>query len=149
MSEPTDAFDAANVPQPVTHPTEQSQDGVQPSIWRVKLISFCLLIGWGIMVARLIHLQGAQRQLLNTKVNRQSTFTEKVPARPGEVLDRNGHVLAMTITRESLYAVPAEISDAGNFVWEVSQILDINADELYDRIAKHPDRQSGSTHSPT
>ncbi|APZ92007.1 peptidoglycan D,D-transpeptidase FtsI family protein [Fuerstiella marisgermanici] len=141
MSEPTGDLNEADAPQPVSHPTEQAQDGVQPSIWRVKLISFCLLIGWGIMVGRLVHLQGAQRQLLNTKVNRQSTFTEKVPARPGEVLDRNGHVLAMTITRESLYAVPAEITDAGNFVWEVSQILDINADELYDRIAKHPDRQ--------
>lgn len=93
------------------------------------------------MAARLIHLQGSQREMLNTRVDRQSIFTETVPARPGEILDRNGHVLAMTVTRESLYAVPREIEDTASFVWLVSRVLDINADELFERISSSPDRQ--------
>ncbi len=32
-------------------------------------------------------------------------------ARPGEILDRNGYVLAMTVTRDSLYAIPDAIDD--------------------------------------
>ncbi|MEQ9409618.1 MAG: penicillin-binding protein 2 [Fuerstiella sp.] len=112
-----------------------------PFLWRSKLISACMLLGWALIVVRLIHLQGAQRQLLNTRVSRQSTFQEKVPARPGEILDRNGHVLALTVTRESLYAVPAEIKEADSFVWSICTVLDINADELYDRITAAPDRQ--------
>lgn len=112
-----------------------------PPLWRSKLLSVCMLLGWIIIVARLIHLQGAQSQLLNTKVTRQSSFTESVPARPGEVLDRNGHVLAMTVTRESLYAVPSEIQDVAAFVWQISRVLDINADELYERLTKYHERQ--------
>ena len=100
-----------------------------------------MLLGWAIMIARLIHLQGAQRQLLNTRVTRQSSFTEIVPARPGEILDRNGHVLAMTVTRESLYVVPAEIEDPATFVWQLCSVLNVNADELYERLVKHQKRQ--------
>lgn len=112
-----------------------------PGLWRSKLLSACMLLGWILMVVRLIHLQGAQSQLLNTKVTRQSSFTQSVPARPGEVLDRNGHVLAMTVTRESLYAVPCEIQDVAGFVWQISRVLNINADELYQRLTKHHKRQ--------
>ena len=112
-----------------------------PGLWRSKLISLLMLIGWALMVARLIHLQGAQRELLNSKVTQQSSYTETIPARPGEILDRNGHVLAMTVTRESLYAVPAEIQDAGEFVWQLSRVIDINSDQLFQRITENPDRQ--------
>jgi len=112
-----------------------------PFLWRSKIVSLCMLLGWSVMIGRLIHLQGAQRQLLNTRVTRQSSFTESVPARPGEILDRNGHVLAMTVTRESLYAVPREIEDTTAFVWRVASILDVNPDELHGRLSKDPDRQ--------
>ena len=94
-----------------------------------------MLVGWGIMIVRLIHLQGAQRQLLNSRVTRQSSFTQTVPARPGEILDRNGHVLAMTVTRESLYAVPSEIVDPAAFVWQIARVLDVNADEFWFRFS--------------
>lgn len=112
-----------------------------PYLWRSNLVSAVMLLGWCVIIVRLIQLQGAQRELLNTRVVRQSSFAEPIPARPGEILDRNGHVLAMTVTRESLYAVPCEIEDIGQFVWQVSSVLDINADQLYRRISEHPDRQ--------
>ena len=76
-----------------------------PFLWRSKLVSLFMLIGWSVMIARLIHLQAGQRQTLNNRVTRQSSFSETLPARPGEILDRNGHVLAMTVTRDSLYIV--------------------------------------------
>jgi cell division protein FtsI (penicillin-binding protein 3) len=104
-------------------------------------MSAFVLLGWTIMIGRLIHLQGSQRQSLNTRVTRQSSFTEVVPARPGEILDRNGHVLAMTVTRESLYLVPAEIEDPTNVVWQICSVLNVNADELYERLTKNPERQ--------
>ncbi|MEZ6132175.1 MAG: penicillin-binding protein 2 [Planctomycetaceae bacterium] len=112
-----------------------------PFLWRSKVVSLCMLLGWSILIARLIHVQGAQRQLLNTRVTRQSSVTETVPARPGEILDRNGHVLAMTVTRESLYAVPREIDDPAAFVWQVAQVVNINADELYQRLTEHSERR--------
>nr|AKB95203.1 peptidoglycan synthetase [uncultured bacterium] len=127
MSELTDNNDSETAPR-------------LPFLWRSKFVSLMMLLGWGLLTARLIHLQGAQRQLLNTKVSRQSSFSETVPARPGEILDRNGHVLAMTVTRESLYAVPSAIEDPAAFVWQISEVLDLNADELYQRLVDSPER---------
>ena len=103
--------------------------------WRFGLVSVLVFMGWAVLVTRLIQLQGAQRQLMNDRVTRQSIFGEVIPARPGEILDRNGQVLAMTISCDSLFAVPEEIEDPWDFAWRVGPILNLNADELYHRIA--------------
>ena len=109
--------------------------------WRFSLISVFIVLGWAALVTRLIQLQGAQRQLMNDRVTRQSIFSEVIPARPGEILDRNGQVLAMTIPCDSLFAVPEEIEDPWNFAWQVGPILDLNTDELYHRIADNADKR--------
>jgi cell division protein FtsI/penicillin-binding protein 2 len=109
--------------------------------WRFSLISGCVFLGWIILLARLVQLQGAQRQLMNDRVARQSIFSEVIPARPGEILDRNGHVLAMTITCDSLYVVPDEITDPWDFAWKAGSVLNINTDELYRRLVDNKDKQ--------
>jgi cell division protein FtsI/penicillin-binding protein 2 len=105
------------------------------------MVGVCVFAGFAVLVARLIHLQAVQHQLAHTSVQRQSDFTEVVPARPGEILDRNGHVLAMTVTRDSLYAVPSEITDAWSFAWSIASVLDVDADQLYRRLTENKDRQ--------
>ncbi len=109
--------------------------------WRFSLISGVVFLGWCVLLGRLIQLQGAQRQLMNDRVVRQSLFTEVIPARPGEILDRNGHVLAMTITCDSLYAVPDQIEDPWDFAWRVGSILNLNTDELYQRLVTNRNKQ--------
>lgn len=109
--------------------------------WRFGLISGLVFLGWVVLLARLIQLQGAQRQLMNDRVVRQSIFSEVIPARPGEILDRNGHVLAMTVTCDSLYAVPDEIEEPWDFAWKVGSILNLNTDELYQRLVDNKDKQ--------
>ncbi|MCA9057814.1 MAG: penicillin-binding protein 2, partial [Planctomycetaceae bacterium] len=96
--------------------------------------SVFIVLGWIVLAGRLIQVQGTQRDALSASVTRQSTFQEPIPARPGEILDRHGHVLAMTIARESLYAVPSQIEDPWQFSWKVSQTLGLNADSIYERI---------------
>ena len=109
--------------------------------WRFSLISVFIVLGWAVLVTRLIQLQGAQRQLMNDRVTRQSIFSELIPARPGEILDRNGQVLAMTIPCDSFFAVPEEIEDPWDFAWQVGPILNLNTDELYHRIADNGDKR--------
>lgn len=111
------------------------------TVWRSRLLTACVSCGWLILLVRLIQIQGAQHTLMNDRVARQSTFSESIPARPGEILDRNGHVLAMTVTRDSLYAVPQEITDPWEFAWRVSSVLNINADQLYQKLLRFRDKQ--------
>jgi cell division protein FtsI (penicillin-binding protein 3) len=45
-------------------------------------------------------------------LKQQSEFLES-PAKRGEILDRNGHVLAYSVDADSIYGVPSELLDAG------------------------------------
>jgi len=112
-----------------------------PHVWRFGLVSVGVFAGWAVLIARLIQLQSTQQQLMNDRVTRQSIFSEVIPARPGEILDRNGQVLAMTIPCDSLYAVPDEIEDAWDFAWKIGPVLNLNSDELYQRIVANTDKR--------
>ena len=134
-----DMNDATSSDSSETHGSVTSRADLKS--WRFSLISGIVFLGWVILLARLVQLQGAQRQLMNDRVARQSIFSEVIPARPGEILDRNGHVLAMTITCDSLYAVPDEITEPWNFAWRAGSILNVNTDELYRRLIDNKDKQ--------
>jgi cell division protein FtsI/penicillin-binding protein 2 len=114
--------------------------GSGPS-WRSGLAAIAILCGWLLLMARLIQLQGTQRHEMSLRVQRQSVFRESIPARPGDILDRHGTVLATTQEVDSLYAVPVEIEDPLSWAWRVAGVLNLNADELYRRLLEHRERQ--------
>ncbi len=101
---------------------------------RVTFLTALMLLGWTILAGRLIHLQAHQRRILHSHADRQSTYTEVLRARPGEILDRNGHVLAMSVTRNSVYAVPSRIDDAREFAWKAASVTGVDAAELLHRL---------------
>ncbi|MCA9038154.1 MAG: penicillin-binding protein 2 [Planctomycetaceae bacterium] len=109
--------------------------------WRIRFPGAIILLGWLLLIGRLIQIQGAQRELMNNRVQRQSHFSEVIAARPGEILDRHGHVLAMTITRDSLFAIPDAIDDPWEFAWKTSSVLNIDADQVYRKILEHSDKR--------
>ena len=90
-----------------------------PARWRKtvrrRVIVAAVLFGlWTIGVqARLVYLQVAQHDELLARADRQQHRTIAAPAQRGEILDRQGHVLAYSVDAETAYAVPAEISDPG------------------------------------
>jgi len=115
-------------------------DSRLPGKWRVSGITLLIVLGWLAMIGRLIHVQGTQHASMYSRVDRQSTFTETLRARPGEIVDRNGHVLAMTVTRNSIFAVPSKIEDARQFAWQAAAVAGVDADQLLDRIRHSSDK---------
>jgi len=95
---------------------------------------------WLVLIGRLIHVQGTQHDFMHGKVDRQSTFTETLTARPGAIVDRNGHVLAMTVTRNSIYAVPSRIEDPRQFAWQAAAVTGRSADSILDQLRKSKDK---------
>ena len=61
--------------------------------------------------ARLVVLQILQHDELIARAERQQLRTITAPAKRGEILDRNGRVLAYSVDADSIYAVPSEIDD--------------------------------------
>ncbi len=62
-----------------------------------------------VIVGRLVWLQGIQHHVWQERADRQQERTFAVAPRRGVLYDRNLHELAMTVTADSVYAVPEEM----------------------------------------
>jgi cell division protein FtsI (penicillin-binding protein 3) len=113
-------------PQPIT---------AKPAAWRHHLLIACFaLIGMAIC-ARLIQLQGFGHSKFAQKVAKQSVVRESVQARPGDLFDRHGRLLATTITSRSLFLVPSKIGNSWEVSNQISDALAIDGDQLFERLA--------------
>lgn len=72
---------------------------------------------------------------LQSKAVSQWTRDLPLEARRGAIVDRNGVVLADTSTLYTLYVRPREIVDVESLSRELSNVLDISYQKLYDKIA--------------
>jgi cell division protein FtsI (penicillin-binding protein 3) len=61
--------------------------------------------------ARLLYLQVFQYSEMVARADRQRLNTIVTPARRGDILDRNGRVLAYSVDADSIFADPSEIKD--------------------------------------
>jgi cell division protein FtsI (penicillin-binding protein 3) len=78
---------------------------------RALVLTGCLLFLLGAIVLRLGYLQILRHDELARLAERQ--YSKTIPLRPerGPILDRNGYALAVSAPVESVYALPARISD--------------------------------------
>ncbi|MBW3543126.1 MAG: penicillin-binding protein 2 [Planctomycetes bacterium] len=88
-----------------------------------------------VLVARLVQLQAIERERFARQANRQRSDIETLPARPGDIVDRRGRLLATTITRQSLYVDPSRIDDPAAFAAKLAGALDLDATELAERLS--------------
>lgn len=109
--------------------------------WRAWLVAGSLGLCGLALVVRLVELQGVRHGEFLQQVLRQRIATEVIPARPGEILDRHGRILATTVTSRSLYLVPAVIENSWEVASRVAEALEIDPDQLYEKLAAHPTRQ--------
>ena len=112
-----------------------------PAAWRHRLlIGIFILLGLAIC-GRLIQLQGFKHTQFSHKVARQSLVREDVLARPGDIFDRHGRLLATSINSRSLFLIPKQIENPRQVADQLGQALNLNPDQLFERIglnqAKH------------
>jgi cell division protein FtsI (penicillin-binding protein 3) len=93
---------------------------------RRRLVVFTVIVGaWTTAIeARLVHLQVFQHDALVKRAERQQTRTIAAPAKRGDILDRNGRVLAYSVDAESVVADPSEVTDPDATAAAVCRVLD-------------------------
>ena len=74
--------------------------------------------------ARLVYLQVIERADMQARADRQHLRTLTAPAKRGEIVDRNGHVLAYSVDADSVFADPSEIGDPDEVARLVCAALD-------------------------
>lgn len=100
-----------------------------------------VLFLWVVLALRLIDLQVLNRMGLADKAERQRTLNETIPARPGDIVDRHGRLLATTIRAESLFINPQAVENPWEFARTIADAAGVDADTLFVRLSKSRDKQ--------
>lgn len=107
---------------------------------RLRFVVAALGIGSAVLGLRLLHLQFIEGDGLAARADRQRTRVERIPARPGAIVDRSGRLLAVTVQAPSLYVVPRSIRDPHEFARKVAPAVGLDADRLAGAITRNRER---------
>ena len=117
-------------------PVSHSEPEFSPSR-RLLIVSTALFLGWGIVALRLVGIYFGEAQMMKDHLARQQTAVEIIRPRPGDILDRNGHLLATSVDMQSLYVVPRRIKDYKKFARRLAPVLSLDPQNLQLKIEQH------------
>lgn len=118
-----------------------SADTAPPMRWRSLTVAWGLTVVWGLLILRLLQIQGWQREQFTRRATRQQQSFEIVPARPGDLVDRRGRLLATTVSVQSLFLDPQAVSDPLATALALEAAIGIPADTLQERILNAQDKR--------
>lgn len=104
------------------------------SRWRLRTVFGLLLFTWAVLVAKAGHLQLSLGDDLKNLAEKQYVRKLKVAAPRGNIYDRNGLPLAVSVPATSVYAAPRDIEDPAAVAAQVAPILGKNQRKLESRL---------------
>lgn len=81
--------------------------------WRHWALLAGLILAGGVLTVRLVQLQISMHEGLSQRAQRNTLGRITIPGPRGRILDRRGHVLAISVPTHVLLALPAEIPRSG------------------------------------
>ena len=115
--------------------------GTTAKLWvRSALVMALIIIGLIFVSARLLYLQTFMAEELEQKAVEQQLSDTTISARRGSIYDRNGKLLAQSVTVWNIVLEPANIKteDARSKISAgLSKILGIDEAEIYNKSTKH------------
>ena len=101
---------------------------------RLLLLGSMIFLWMFVIAGRLVALQIFRYGEFTQRAMRQQQRTVEVAPRRGVIYDRNGHELAMTISVDSVFAVPSEMPDQANVATLLARVLHSDPRELLERL---------------
>lgn len=105
----------------------------------IKHRSFTLLMVFIIffvgITARLAYIQFVWSDELKEQAEGQWTRELGIYPKRGTIYDKNGVILAASVTRYSLEAIPNEVKNADSVAVLLSPILDMSVDDIYEKLS--------------
>lgn len=101
-----------------------------PSDWRQTMRTRVLVCAgvfalWTVAIeARLVYLQVVAHADMKARADRQQLRTIRPPAKRGEILDRNGHVLAYSVDADTIAADPSDVPEPDRAAARICAALD-------------------------
>lgn len=104
--------------------------------FRIKLVFLFSVLIFILILTKVFYIQVIEYKKLNTLANELWSRNLIVKADRGRILDRNGKVIVDNVTSVSLYVVPNQIENKKEVATELSKILNVNYDEIYEHVNK-------------
>jgi len=112
---------------------------VRLPVWRARLLLLLVFVGFMVLAARALFLQGLHNDFLQQKGQIRYSRIAEISAHRGTVTDRNGEPLALSTPVESVWAVPTEADLSNEQRTRLTRVLGIDTAELKKKLAE-PDR---------
>lgn len=119
------------------HPTSDVPHS-EPLLRRARFVVTLVGLGWLVLAGRLVQLQWLERDQLSEKAEQQRTFVEEIAPRPGDILDRQGRLLATSIQTRSLFLTPRRINNPAEVAARLAPALNLPAETILERIRSNP-----------
>ncbi|MEZ6064471.1 MAG: penicillin-binding protein 2 [Planctomycetaceae bacterium] len=111
------------------------------SRWRaLVVVTVPLLLAIG-LAARLVELQWVRHDEFARRANRLRRWEEPVAAQPGDILDREGRLLATSVATRSLFVDPAFVDDPAQLAARLAVPLGLDVDRLTALLEQSRDRR--------
>ncbi len=92
---------------------------------RVLAAAFFVLLCFGLLLARLLHLQVGQHEILATQAENNRIAVLPLPPSRGTILDRNGVVLASNYSAYTLEITPSRAVDLEDTINRLAEVVSI------------------------
>lgn len=109
--------------------------------WREGLVLVLFFVAANALAWRAVHLQVEQREFLASQGDRRHERVLPIPAHRGQITDRNGEPLAISVPVETVWANPRELSQHLDRLPAVAQILGMDARKLIGDVQGQAERQ--------
>ena len=106
------------------HSTEQE---LRRFRWRLLAAAAFVLVCFGLLLTRLLHLQVSQHQQLATQAENNRIAVLPLPPSRGTILDRNGVVLATNYSAYTLEITPSKAIDLDDTINRLAEVLHIES----------------------
>ena len=105
-------------------------------VGRVRLVLVVFAVGALAVIARSAQLQIGQYDELSRLARGQYLNDVQVPARRGQIYDRNGEPLAISVDVPSVYANPGAVTDPRAAAKALAPILEITREQAYQKLTQ-------------
>ena len=100
---------------------------------RLMVLSILWILGFGIIIARLVFVQVFEHEKL-TKEGDRVIKNQEIPAQRGTIYDRNGKILAVDLINYSLGAFPDKLLNKTSAARKISQITNTSFLEILSKM---------------
>ncbi|UDG82230.1 peptidoglycan D,D-transpeptidase FtsI family protein [Candidatus Vallotia cooleyia] len=123
------------------HPSFLSSPALSVNLpmWRSRFIVFLLLVAFIVLAARAFWIQGPGNEFYQKQGEIRYQRTIQLPATRGNILDRNGLVLATSLPVRAIWAIPELVPTdlSANKLAELSNLLSIKQKQLRAKFSQN------------